>query len=71
MNAAGVEKHFTIHDLRRTAATIMTAAGTPITVVAKALGHANVQTTPVYARASDDAVREAMEKSAIVLLGGT
>ena len=63
--------HFTIHDLRRTAATIMTAAGTPITVVAKALGHANVQTTPVYARAGLETVREALEKSATMLLGGS
>jgi integrase len=57
MKELGVAKHFTIHDLRRTFATRMTAAGAPLTVVAKALGHKNILTTPVYARADVETVR--------------
>ena len=44
--ARGLTKHFTMHDLRRTFATQLTAAGVPLSVVSKALGHSNVQTTP-------------------------
>jgi len=56
----GLTKHFTLHDLRRTFATLLTANGVPLTVVSKALGHVNVQTTPIYARADTETVRKAV-----------
>lgn len=58
MRERGVTKHFTIHDLRRSFATNLTERGAPITVVAKALGHRNISSTPIYARASVETVRK-------------
>lgn len=63
MRELGCDLHWTIHDLRRTHASMLTAAGVPLTVVAKALGHANVQTTPIYARVGVETVREALESA--------
>ena len=56
----GMTKHFTLHDLRRTFATMLTANGISLSVVSKALGHTNVQTTPTYARADTETVRQAL-----------
>ena len=58
MKARGCSKHFTLHDLRRTFATRLISRGAPLPVVAKALGHASLATVSVYARASDNTVRE-------------
>jgi integrase len=60
MGELGVTKHFTIHDLRRTFATRMTAAGAPLTIVSSTLGHANVQTTAIYARSDTEIRRQWM-----------
>jgi site-specific recombinase XerD len=58
MREHGVEKHFTLHDLRRTFAVKLTERGAPITVVAHALGHSSTTATPIYTQAvSPDAVR--------------
>ncbi len=48
MREHGVEKHFTLHDLRRTFAVKLTERGAPITVVAHALGHSSTTATPIY-----------------------
>ena len=47
---AGIDKPFTLHQLRHTFATQALNAGIPITVVSKWLGHANisVKTTPIF-----------------------
>jgi integrase len=50
--ASGVD--FRPHDLRRTAASLMTAAGTPRDVVKKLLNHADRDITAVYDRYSYD-----------------
>lgn len=64
MAELGVTKEWVAHDLRRTLAVQMTAAGAPLTVVARALAHKNINTTPIYARASVDTVREWLGKAA-------
>ena len=46
----GVTKSVTLHDLRRTYGAQLTARGAPLQVVAAALGHSNVSSTPIYAR---------------------
>jgi integrase len=52
------------HDLRRSFAATMAMNGASLLVVAKALGHANsASVTELYARISDDVVREAMTAS--------
>lgn len=42
---AGIDKPFTLHQLRHTFATQALNAGIPITVVSKWLGHANISVT--------------------------
>lgn len=65
----GVAKAFTLHDLRRTHASMLTAAGVPLVTIAKSLGHANVQTTTIYARSDSAGVRRAVESAAGALMG--
>ena len=56
-------KHFTPHDLRRTAATYMTSLGTPRLVVSKILNHVESSITSIYDKHSyDKEKREAMDK---------
>ena len=56
-------KHFTPHDLRRTAASHMTALGVPRLVVSKILNHVENGVTAVYDRHSyDNEKKEALEK---------
>ncbi len=53
---------FTSHDLRRTAATHMAAAGVPRLVISKILNHADHEVTAIYDRHSyDKEKREAMD----------
>ena len=53
---------FTPHDLRRTAASLMTGAGIPRLAVSKILNHAETGVTAVYDRHSyDDQKRQALE----------
>ena len=55
-------KHFTPHDLRRTAASHMTALGVPRLVVSKLLNHVENSVTSIYDRHSyDKEKREAMD----------
>jgi site-specific recombinase XerD len=58
-SAARITKRTTPHDLRRTHATSILAAGAPLPVVQKLMGHANIQTTAQYDRSSEDAKRTA------------
>ena len=53
-----------LHDLRRTCASWLTAAGTSLAIVQKTLGHASIQTTMIYARLDLDPIREAAELNA-------
>ena len=54
--------HFTPHDLRRTAASMMTGAGTPRLTVAKILNHVESGVTAIYDRHSyDNEKRQALE----------
>lgn len=54
--------HFTPHDLRRTAASLMTGAGVPRLTVAKILNHVEGGVTAVYDRHGyDDEKRQALE----------
>jgi integrase len=55
----GTKDKVTPHVLRHTAATILTASGTPTLVVADLLGHRNLETTRKYAHPTRDALREA------------
>lgn len=65
---AGLE-NARIHDLRRTLGSWMAKDGAPILTIAKALGHADLSSTEVYARLSVDPVREAVDKATEAMLG--
>jgi integrase len=52
-----------IHDLRRTAGSYMAMQNVSLTIIGQALGHRSPQSTAVYARLTDDPVREALEKA--------
>jgi len=53
-----------VHDLRRTLGSWLVAQGHSLPVIGKALNHASVSTTQVYARLQVDAVRAALEQNA-------
>ena len=53
---------FRWHDLRHTAATWARQAGTPVEVVQRMLGHADIETTMRYAHVADAEVQEAMRR---------
>lgn len=63
MRHRGVDKAWRTHDLRRTCATRMVTAGAPMPVISAALGHANMISTEVYAKADVSVVRQYMERA--------
>jgi integrase len=69
MTELGCAKAFTLHDLRRTHASMLTAMGVPLVTIAKSLGHANVNTTTIYARTNTAGVRRAVESASAALMG--
>ena len=52
-----------IHDLRRTAGSYMAIQGVSPTIIGKALGHRSTQATAIYARLTQDPVRQALENA--------
>ena len=62
LKVRGVEKVFTIHDLRRSYAVRLVDAGASLPVIAQALGHRSVSSTPIYARVSTETVRSALAR---------
>jgi integrase len=58
---AGIED-VRLHDLRRTVGSWMAESGVSLLVIGKTLDHSNPVTTQIYARLSQDPVREALEK---------
>ena len=63
---AGIEG-LRIHDLRRTMGSMMAELGTSPAIIKDALGHANINTTMIYARLSQDPVRRSMADAANAL----
>jgi integrase len=62
--AAAKLRQFTFHDLRRSCATLMLAAGVPLHVISKLLGHSSVKVTEArYAHLQLDAVRDGLERA--------
>jgi integrase len=57
-----------IHDLRRTAGSYMAISGAALQVIGRALGHTQQQTTLIYSRLTNQAVRSAMERGADTML---
>jgi integrase len=60
LDRAGL-KNLRIHDLRRTLGSYQAIAGVSLVVIGKSLGHKSPQSTAIYARLSNDPVREGMK----------
>ena len=57
-----------LHSLRHTALTTMTAAGVPLSVVSRLAGHESISTTvDLYGHLSDDAARDAIARGSDAL----
>jgi len=52
-----------IHDLRRTQGSWQAAAGVPLNVIGKSLGHSSLASTQIYARLQLDPVRQAVSNA--------
>jgi len=71
LKAAGLSD-LRLHDLRRTLASWQAINGSSLVVIGKSLGHKNTSSTQIYARLTNSAVRESMEKATSALfLAGT
>lgn len=57
-----------LHDLRRTLGSWQAINGSSLIVIGKSLGHKNASSTQIYARLSNSAVRESMDKATNALL---
>lgn len=62
---ANLNKKITPHILRHTTATIALNNGMPVEDISKLLGHANISTTMIYAKASAEKVRDGHNKCVI------
>ncbi|MEO4045211.1 tyrosine-type recombinase/integrase [Hoeflea sp. CAU 1731] len=58
----GIEPHLTPHRFRHSAATLLIEEGIDIRMVQALLGHANLKTTEIYVRVSNQALRCALER---------
>jgi len=67
LKAAGLSD-LRLHDLRRTLGSWQAINGSSLVVIGKSLGHKNASSTQIYARLSNSAVRESMEKATNALL---
>jgi len=64
--AAGLD-HVHIHDLRRSVGSWMAEDGVSLQIIGKVLGHADINTTRIYSRLTEDPARAALDQSAKVL----
>lgn len=51
-----------LHDLRRTLGSYQAIAGSSLQIIGKSLGHKSIAATQVYARLTDDPIRESMQR---------
>ena len=58
-----------VHDLRRTMGSYQAILGSSLSVIGKSLGHKSLESTQIYARLTNDAVRESMTKAALAMKG--
>jgi site-specific recombinase XerD len=62
-DAAGIREHVTPHTFRHSKAMHLLQSGNPLAVIQSFLGHSDIRTTTVYARADLEMTRAALEKT--------
>ncbi len=72
LDMAGLEsKHYSVHKLRHTAATLMYQTGNvDVRVLKDILGHEQLNTTQIYTHVSNRSMEEAMAKNPLANIGG-
>ena len=72
LDMAGLEsKHYSVHKLRHTAATLMYQTGdVDVRVLKDILGHEQLNTTQIYTHVSNRSMEEAMQKNPLSTQGG-
>ncbi len=65
--AAGLD-HVHIHDLRRSVGSWMAADGVSLQIIGKVLGHADINTTKIYSRLTEDPARAALDQQSSKVL---
>jgi integrase len=63
-----IENGVTLHDLRRTLGSWQANTGASLVIIGKSLNHRSLQATQVYARLSDDPVRQSVNKATEAML---
>ena len=58
-----------IHDIRRTLGSWQALTGASLPIIGKSLGHKSTEATQIYARLSNDPVRDSMTKAVTELMG--
>ena len=58
-----------IHDIRRTLGSWQALTGASLPIIGKSLGHKSTEVTQIYARLSNDPVRDSMTKAVTELMG--
>lgn len=62
LQAAGITKKISFHNMRHSFATLQLAGGTSIYTVSKMLGHKNIRTTEIYAKVVDKLKQDAADR---------
>ena len=68
LKKAGIED-LRIHDLRRTMGSYQAITGSSLVVIGKSLGHKSQAATQIYARLSNDPVKESLQKATDAMIG--
>jgi integrase len=63
LNAAGVDRHVSLHDVRRTLGSNLAKSGAPSATISKALGHVSPQSARAYVHLDVEPARSAIEKA--------
>lgn len=66
LKLTGIDKHITVHALRRTTATLLLNNGVDLYSVQNVLGHESPTTTQLYAKMSTSGVMNAMNKNPLI-----
>ena len=61
-----IEPHLTPHRFRHSAATLLIEEGIDIRMIQALLGHANLKTTEIYVKVSNNALRSALERADVL-----